>query len=122
MAAHWRWYTSLDVVNGYFHLGVCYLLQQLFAFEVLGQAYNYDRLPQGWNFSGGLFQSRMVQALAGTKAVVYLDDLLIGGATLQEHELNLWNLLSRLEKVGFHVNKSKIVLCINNASLSWDTT
>ena len=50
----------------------------------------------------------MATVLQGCKGVVYyLDDILITGATREEHTQNLKNVLSRLQKFGLRLNEDK---------------
>lgn len=50
----------------------------------------------------------MENLLQGTEGVVvYLDDILVSGATEQEHMMRLEEVLGRLERAGLRVQKSK---------------
>ena len=55
-----------------------------------------------------IFQRTMTNLLQGIpKVCVYLDDILITGATEEEHLTDLSEVLSRLEKAGMHLRKDK---------------
>ncbi len=43
--------------------------------------------------------------------LVYLDDLIVFGATLEEHEERLLKVLDRLEEVGLKVSLDKCQIC-----------
>lgn len=60
----------------------------------------------------------MCNILVDTKAVVYVDDPLMGGKNEAEHDANLGEVLSKLEQVGMHINKDKMQLGKNHV-LFW---
>ena len=63
--------------------------------------YCYNRLPFGVASAPSIFQRTMENILQGINHVcVYLDDILVTGATEQEHLQNLDEVLSRLEAAG----------------------
>lgn len=41
---------------------------------------------------------------------MYVDDLLVGGNTMEENDCNLRKVFNRLEEFGMHVNASRLVL------------
>ncbi len=54
------------------------------------ELFHYKHLPMGLNDSGAVFQWLVAQTLAGLKGTVaYIDDILIYGATQEEHDANL---------------------------------
>jgi hypothetical protein len=44
--------------------------------------------------------------------IVYVDDILIGGRTREEHDRTLRELLARLQEVGLHVKESKCAILV----------
>ena len=70
--------------------------------------FRYTRLPYGISSAPGIFQRVMENLLQGIPSVVvYIDDILITGATEQEHLQALEEVLSRLEKAGLRARKCK---------------
>lgn len=68
-----------------------------------------NRLQPGIKTAPPLFQQLMDTIMSGAKGVFcYIDDLIIGGATEQEHDENLNEALRRLQDAGF---KLKIEKC-----------
>ena len=107
----WDRFTVLDLDCGFFHLQVCDALQKLFGFEHQGRRRTYKCLPMGWSCSPSLFLSRLRSIFEATKAVIYQDDILIGGSNQEEHDENLEEVLKVMEVHCLHTNRQKIQLC-----------
>ena len=70
--------------------------------------YKYLRLPFGVSSAPLLFQKAMDAILQGLPRVIcYLDDILITGATPEEHLMNLTEVLDRLSKHGMRLKREK---------------
>ena len=68
----------------------------------------YHRLPFGVSAAPAVFQRYMETLLRGLPGTaVYLDDILITGATVEEHIQNLEAVLTKLHKAGLKLNRSK---------------
>ena len=73
--------------------------------------YQYNRLPFGVASAPAVFQQLMEIVFQGAKGVVcYLDDVLVTGASEQEHIQNLEEVLRRLKQWGFRLKKAKCYL------------
>ena len=73
--------------------------------------YQYNRLPFGVASAPAVFQQLMEIVFQGAKGVVcYLDDILVTGASEQEHLQNLEEVLRRLKQWGFRLKKAKCYL------------
>lgn len=72
--------------------------------------YCYTRLPFGITSAPANFQRAMDSILQGIPQVLcYLDDILITGASKEDHLRNLEKVLSRLQEYGIRVNANKCV-------------
>ena len=72
--------------------------------------FEYNRLCFGIASAPGIFQRTIENLLQGIpNVVVRLDDILIAGRTQAEHFQSLKEVLSRLEKVGIRLKRSKCV-------------
>ena len=70
--------------------------------------FRYNRLPFGISAAPAIFQRTIEGILQGIPSVcVYLDDILITGATEQEHLKNLDQVLNRLQQSGMRLKKKK---------------
>lgn len=50
----------------------------------------------------------MANALVNNLGVVYVDDTIVGGSTLVEHDFNLRKVLEQLNNMGMHMNPNKM--------------
>ncbi|XP_053692482.1 uncharacterized protein K02A2.6-like [Sabethes cyaneus] len=70
--------------------------------------FRYTRLTPGIKSAPGAFQQIMDAVVSGIgRTCGYLDDVLVGGRTKQEHDLNLKHMLQRLEEYGLTVRIEK---------------
>lgn len=105
-----KYFTHLDLSQGYYQ---CELKQEdrpITAFSTSTGQYQMTRLPMGLKISPSAFSRLMTVALCGLnleKCLVYLDDLIIFGKTLHEHNKNLISVFERLRKVNLKLNPSK---------------
>lgn len=68
------------------------------------------RMPMGLKTSPSSFSRMMMMAMAGLtyeKCLVYLDDLIIMGRNLSDHNKNLMDVFERLRKVNLKLNPTK---------------
>ena len=70
--------------------------------------FRYNRLPFGVSAAPSIFQRTMETLLQGIDHTsVYLDDILVTGATDEEHLRNLDQVLARLEGAGMRLKRKK---------------
>ncbi|CAF93313.1 unnamed protein product [Tetraodon nigroviridis] len=112
-----QWFTVIDLANAFFCLPLSEELQPIFAFTYSGQQYTYNRMPQGFSLTPGIFNSILKQCLQEspplpdkTLLVQYVDDLLIASHTREQCLEASLALLQYLGKIGFLVKKTKIQL------------
>jgi len=103
----WRWFSVLDLKDGFFSLPLEEGLSQYFAFQVGIRRWKYKRLPQGWSYSPIIFMERIGYIVEGTGCIQFADDLLVGGPTKEEHHAQLYHVLARLSRFGLKINLQK---------------
>ena len=82
------------------------------AFEVNGRLFEFTRLPFGVTNAVATFQREMtafVRLHNLKRTHPYLDDVIIGGRSEEEHQENLKNFLKAAEIEGLTLNKAKCV-------------
>ena len=106
-----RHFSKLDLRNAYQQLILDEESKPLTTINTSKGLFVYNRLPFGVSSAPGIFQRTMEQLLAGMPmVVVYLDDILVCGRTLQEHDEVLKQVLDRLQSAGLRLNREKCLL------------
>ena len=96
-AAHARYYSSLDLRSAYHQILLLEEERFYTAFEAGGELYQYKRLPFGVTNGVSAFQrsiDRFIERYQLQKVYAYLDDLIVTGETIEEHDLNLLQYLN----------------------------
>lgn len=107
-----KWFSTIDLKNAFFHIVLderCRHLTNFFSGDAL---YRCRRLPFGLCNAPDIFQEVMQSIiLVGCEGTVnYLDDVLVFGATKEEHDANLKEVLKRLEDHNVKINENKCLL------------
>lgn len=103
-----KYFTKLDMSNAYLQLQLSDTSKQFVTINTHKGLFQYNRLPFGVASAPAIFQRTMETLLRGLEGVsVYIDDILVTGATTEQHLRNLEAVLDRIEKAGLRLNKSK---------------
>ncbi len=103
-----QYFTVLDANAGYWQLKLDYESSQLCTFNTPFGRYRFLRMPFGLNVAPEIFQRRMTQLFERVEGVqVVMDDILIYGATEQQHYERVIQVLDILEKAHVTLNKDK---------------
>lgn len=106
-------FTHLDLVRGYWQLGVNKVDREKTAFSTPEGHFQFKRMPFGLTNAPATFQRAMNTILNGltwTDCLVYLDDIVIFARDFQEHNRRLEAVLERLETAGVKLNAKKCEL------------
>lgn len=91
-------FTKLDLSQAYLQVPLDEESRKLVVVNTHKDLYRYTRLPYGVSSAPGIFQRLMETVLQGIpNVIVYIDDILITGATEDEHLKTLSLVLERLE-------------------------
>lgn len=104
------YFSHLDLSQGYYQLELTPESRQVTAFTTNRGQYQMKRLPMGLKTSPSAFSRLMTVAMSGLnydKCFVYLDDLIVFGRNLEDHNRNLINVFSRLRQVNLKLNPYK---------------
>jgi len=105
-----KYFCSLDLTQGYLQVQVHEADKHKTAFRALGELYQFNRLPFGLCNAPPTF-SRLMRRCFGdlfqNGIVMYLDDVLVYGATIAEVTNRLEVVLSRLQNHGLKLNSNK---------------
>ena len=103
-----QYFSTLDANKGYFHVKLTEKSSYLTTFNTPFGRYRYLRMPMGAKCSADKFQAAMVSAFGNIEGVeVVVDDLLIHGTTLKEHNERLQKVLEKCREINLKLNKSK---------------
>ena len=101
-------FTTLDLSHAYNQLVLDEDSQELVTINTHRGLFRYRRLPFGIASAPAVFQKTMDVILQGMSRVTcYLDDILVTGATAEEHLRNLDEVLTRLKKHRVWLRKDK---------------
>ena len=105
-----RFFTTLDLSSGYHHISMDERDAEKTGFSTRSGHYHYVRMPFGLSGAPATFQRAMNMLLRGLtwkKCLVYMDDVLIFGRTLEEHNERLKEVLQRFSEAGVKLSVDK---------------
>ena len=101
-------FTSLDAISGYWQMPLDAASSELTTFITESGRYRFTRLPFGISLASEIYQREMVKILHGLPGVeVYQDDIVVHGATMEEHDDRLKLTLQRITDSGIKLNRQK---------------
>lgn len=109
-----QWFSVLDLRSGYYQIAMSEEDKDKTAFICPLGFFQFERMPQGITGAPATFQRLMEKAVGDMnllQVLVYLDDLIVFGKTLEEHEERLLKVLDRLGEVGLKLSVDKCQIC-----------
>ena len=101
-------FSKLDANSGFWQIPLSPASALLTTFITPFGRYHFRRLPFGISSAPEHFQRRISEALIGLEGTVCLmDDILVYGATREEHDERLREVLQRLRDLGMTLNPEK---------------
>ena len=101
-------FSVLDATSGYWQMKLDEKVSKLCTFNTPFGRYRFTRLPCGIKSAPEVFQKKMSQVLEdidGAEAIV--DNILVWGRDIQEHDARLKKVLDRLKEVNLKLNPKK---------------
>ncbi|CAB3979326.1 Transposon Ty3-G Gag-Pol poly [Paramuricea clavata] len=101
-------FSVLDATSGYWQMKLNEESSKLCTFNTPFGRYRFTRLPFGIKSAAEVFQKKMSQVLEdidGAEAIV--DDILVWGKYIQEHDARLKKVLDRVQEVNLKLNQRK---------------
>ncbi|KAL5491297.1 hypothetical protein EMCRGX_G016559 [Ephydatia muelleri] len=108
-----RWFSCLDLTSGYWQVEVAPEDREKTAFVTPYGLFQFRVMPFGLTNAPATFQRLMERVLAGlhwTTCLIYLDDILIFSATVQQLFTRLREIFDRLKQAGLKIKPSKCLL------------
>ncbi|XP_064488430.1 uncharacterized protein K02A2.6-like [Ornithodoros turicata] len=104
------YFSKLDLSSAYHQMELAEESRNLTAFIIHDGLFRYKRVCFGLASAAAAFQKMLAMVLKGLKGVLhYLDDILVYGTTMGEHNLRLHRVLFALDAAGLRLNKNKSV-------------
>ena len=104
-----KFFSVVDAKKGYWHVPLDEASSYLTTFNTTFGRYRFTRLPFGLAVSQDVFQKHSDSALEDLKGVTGIaDDTFVYGATEEEHDANMVNLIIRSRERGIKFNKAKV--------------
>ena len=101
-------FSKIDLKDAYLQVPVDDESQKLLVIDTHKGLFKYKRLPFGLASSPAIFQIFISQLLMNIDGVVaFLDDILIGGETKEEHNKRLNRALKVFQRHNVAINKKK---------------
>ncbi|XP_062703966.1 uncharacterized protein K02A2.6-like [Aedes albopictus] len=111
-------FSRLDMTSAYYHLELHPDSRNVTTFMSNRGLMRFKRLMFGINCAPEIFQRVMTEMLAGIDGVVvYIDDVVVAGRTLDEHDMRLQKVLSVLESNNAKLNLEKCVFRVTELEI-----
>jgi hypothetical protein len=105
-----RYFSALDLASGFHQISLHPDSRHKTAFSTPQGHFEFNRLCFGLRNAPAAFQRMMniaLRGLIGKGIFVYLDDIIVFGTSLEEHNSNLEKLFKRLRQVGLKLQPDK---------------
>lgn len=104
-------FSSLDAASGFWQIPLHPDSCKLTTFITPFGRYCFKRLPFGITSAPEIFQRKMLETLSELEGVeVFMDDILVHGTSMEQHDARLEKVLQRVEAAGLKLNKEKCSL------------
>ncbi|XP_058817025.1 uncharacterized protein K02A2.6-like [Topomyia yanbarensis] len=101
-------FSQIDLSDAFLQVEVNEQYRKLLTINTHRGLYSYNRLPPGVKIAPGAFQQLIDTMLAGLQCTCgYLDDVIVGGKTEEDHDRNLRAVLKRIQDFGFTIRVDK---------------
>ena len=110
LLANNQYFSTLDLASGYWQVQMDSASQEKTAFTTHVGLYEFKVMPFGLCNAPATFQrliENVLHGLVGRCCLVYLDDVIVLGKTVENHLANLRAVWSRLRKAGLRLKPSK---------------
>ncbi|XP_063063818.1 uncharacterized protein K02A2.6-like [Engraulis encrasicolus] len=101
-------FSTLDAASGFFQIPLHPDSYKLTTFITPFGRFQFKRLPFGITSAPEIFQRKVTETMEGLEGVeIFMDDVLVYGATVREHDQRLEKVMQRIEAAGLKLNRDK---------------
>uniref|UniRef100_A0AAQ6A9J5 ribonuclease H n=1 Tax=Amphiprion ocellaris TaxID=80972 RepID=A0AAQ6A9J5_AMPOC len=100
-------FSVLDAKNSFWQICLDKKSSMMTTFSTPFGRYRFLRMPFGISSASEVFQRTMDQLFAGYPCAVIVDDVIVGGRSVAEHDANLKIVLERVIEVNLRLNPHK---------------
>lgn len=112
-----RYFSKLDARSGFWMIQLDDESADLCTFGTPFGRYQYMRLPYGINSASEIFHAKVRQLLEDLEGVdSFVDDVIVWGSSMEEHDRRLKGLLERAGQVGIKFNRDKCEFCVTEVT------
>lgn len=109
-------FSVLDAKNSFWQIRLDRKSSMMTTFSTPFGRYRFLRMPFGINSASEVFQRAMEQLFSGYPCAVIVDDIIIGGRNVAEHDENLKKVLNRAREVKLKLNPAKCKFRLDQVS------
>lgn len=103
-----KYFSKIDLADAFLQVLVDDGSKKYLTINTHKGLFQYNRIPFGIKIASAMFQQIVDAMIAGLKRTCgFMDDVLVNGRTIEEHNLNLLALFERIKEWGFHVRLEK---------------
>lgn len=116
-----KYFSKLDAAQGFWQIKLDEKSSRYCTFNTPYGRYRFLRMPFGIISASEIYHRAMDNMLEGLEGVrCYIDDLVIWGSTLQEHNDRLAKVLQRISDHGLKLNRAKCQFCVQEMTFLGD--
>ena len=112
-----KYFTTLDATSGYWQMPIADESQNLTAFKCAEGTYRWRVTPFGLVNAPAQYNRWMQEVLKGLEVKRYVDDIIVSGRTLEEHNRRLGQVLQRCREHGVKLKPSKCKIAWNEVKV-----
>ena len=109
-------FTILDAKNGFWQIPLDEESQLLTCFNTPFGRFKFKRMPYGLNSGSEVFQQAMEQVFSNTPCEIIVDDILVWGETVDQHDERLEKVLKRAEEINLKLNPGKCKIRVDKVT------
>ena len=102
-----KYFSTLDAKAGFWQIKLEHESSRRTTFSTPFGRYRFLRMPFGLNTASEVFQQAMERLFENEPCAIIVDDILIWGSTIEEHDANLRKVLDRAREIGLKLNMKK---------------